>query len=61
MWLLDDLPKDWPSARVLIYGYDTRLQNRKSKQDLEILARQFTALLSEVTESSEVVLSNISL
>jgi hypothetical protein len=54
MWLLDDLPKDWPTARVLVYGYDTRLRNQQSKQDLEELARQFSEILRYAREDYNV-------
>jgi hypothetical protein len=34
MWLRDALPLDVPGARILIYGYDTRLVRSSSFQNL---------------------------
>jgi hypothetical protein len=38
MWLLDSLPKKFNSARVMTYGFDTRLVNNRSNQDISDLA-----------------------
>ncbi|KAF7176385.1 hypothetical protein CNMCM7691_002514 [Aspergillus felis] len=39
MWLRDALPLDFPNARILIYGYDTRLVRSSSFQNLTDLGR----------------------
>jgi hypothetical protein len=39
MWLRDALPLDFPGARILIYGYDTRLLRSSSFQNLTDLGR----------------------
>lgn len=39
MWLRDALPLDAPVARILIYGYDTRLIGSSSFQNLTDLGR----------------------
>ncbi|KAK1458001.1 hypothetical protein CMEL01_15348 [Colletotrichum melonis] len=39
MWLRDALPLDIPNARVLIYGYDSRLVRSSSFQNLSDLGR----------------------
>ncbi|EAW19530.1 uncharacterized protein NFIA_026040 [Aspergillus fischeri NRRL 181] len=39
MWLRDALPLDFPNARILIYGYDTRLVQSSSFQNLTDLGR----------------------
>ncbi|PKK51410.1 hypothetical protein CI102_3772 [Trichoderma harzianum] len=39
MWLRDALPIDFPRARILIYGYDTRLIRSKSFQNLTDLGK----------------------
>src|SRR5947207_12319847 len=41
MWLRDSLPHDLPGARILIYGYDTRLEGSQSFQNVTTLAGQF--------------------
>jgi hypothetical protein len=38
MWLCDSLPSDLPSARIILYGYDTQLHGSHTFQDLEALA-----------------------
>lgn len=45
MWLRDDLPDDFPHARILTYGYDTKLENSQSIQDLEAIATTFRTAL----------------
>jgi hypothetical protein len=45
MWLRDDLPNDFPHARILIYGYDTTLEDSQSIQDLEAIAGTFRTAL----------------
>ena len=39
MWLRDALPLDVPHARILIYGYDTRLIRSSSFQSLTDLGK----------------------
>ncbi|KAF2261462.1 hypothetical protein CC78DRAFT_535652 [Lojkania enalia] len=41
MWLRDELPSFVPHARVLIYGYDTHLENSQSFATLEDLGSRF--------------------
>lgn len=41
MWLRDSLAKHLPQARVLIYGFDSRLAGSRSFQDIEALASRF--------------------
>lgn len=45
MWLRDDLPFDFPQARVLLYGYDTKLEGSQSFQDIESIASTFCMAL----------------
>lgn len=45
MWLRDTLPHDLPGARVLTYGYNTRLAESNSFQNLEDVALTFRAAL----------------
>ncbi|KAG7110792.1 hypothetical protein HYQ45_017512 [Verticillium longisporum] len=47
VWLRDFLPQDLPKIRVLIYGYDTTLQDSASKQCLSGLGR---TLLEELVD-----------
>ena len=45
MWLRDALPDDLPGARVLTYGYNSRLVGSRSFQNLEDLASKFRVSL----------------
>ena len=45
MWLRDALPHDLPGGRVFTYGYDTRLAESTSFQNLEDVALTFCASL----------------
>ncbi|KAK8160295.1 major facilitator superfamily domain-containing protein [Phyllosticta citrichinensis] len=52
MWLRDGLRKSVPSARVLVYGYDSRLQKSNFFQSLQDLSWSFAhALLSQIKAS----------
>lgn len=46
MWLRDALPYELPGARVLTYGYDTRLAGSHSFQNLEDVALKFRRSLT---------------
>lgn len=48
MQLCDDLPTHFLGARILTYGYDTKLQDSQSMQDLEAVARTFRTSLKTV-------------
>ncbi|MCJ1385547.1 hypothetical protein MMC17_008670 [Xylographa soralifera] len=50
MWLLDNLKKDCPSARILTYGYDSKLEESNSFQTLEDLTIAFVRSLQVVRE-----------
>lgn len=41
MWLRDSLPYDLPGVRILVYGYNTRLESSQSFQNVRTLAGQF--------------------
>lgn len=41
MWLRDELPKIRPDIRVIIYGYDTKLQNSQSFQNISDIGSKF--------------------
>lgn len=45
MWIRDELPKDLPGVRAVLYGYDTKLENSKSFQNIPDLARNFISQL----------------
>lgn len=41
MWLQDDLPKIRPDIRVIVYGYDSKLQNSQSFQNISDIGLKF--------------------
>lgn len=41
MWLRDALPSDIPTARTMIYGYESTVVQSENIQDLEDLATSF--------------------
>lgn len=47
MWLIDSLPKEFKGARIMTYGFDTRLKNNASVQHLEDLGGY---LLSDIEQ-----------
>ena len=49
MWLMDSLPSDLEGAQIWTYGYDTKLVNSSSFQDLEALASTFRRSLMSLT------------
>ncbi|KAI3333095.1 hypothetical protein F4824DRAFT_491112 [Ustulina deusta] len=56
MWLRDYLPKDIPNHRVILYGYNTKLQESQSKQSIEDLGATFMENITsfrDATESSQ--------
>ena len=53
MWLRDYLPHQLPGARVLIYGYDTKIAGSESCQNIADLASRFRASLKVALGSNE--------
>lgn len=51
MWLVDDLPKDMPTARVMIYGYKSGLQDNNSIVQIDDLANSLRIILRQLLES----------
>jgi hypothetical protein len=52
VWLRDRLPKDMPSIRPIIYGYDAKLVKSESVQTIEDLASSFIASLRSIGRPS---------
>ncbi|KIV80590.1 hypothetical protein PV11_08081 [Exophiala sideris] len=48
MWLRDQLPADFPSIRVLVHGYDTKLLKSESFQTIDDLAVSLIAQLRSI-------------
>jgi hypothetical protein len=51
MWLSDSLPRDMPTARVMIYGYESRLQDSTSFANLDDLASSLQIAICRVLRS----------
>ena len=54
MWLRDSLPKDLPNLRVLLYGYDSGLEDSDSNQNVSVIADSFVGHLRELRPRSKV-------
>ena len=52
MWLRDSLPNDLEGARIALYGYDSRLKDSNSFQDLEALASALRTTLKALKDVS---------
>jgi hypothetical protein len=48
MWLRDQLPCDFPSVRVITYGYDTKIIGSESFQHIDDLARSLISHLKSI-------------
>ena len=57
MWLRDSLPKDLPNLRVLIYGYDARLEKSQSFQNTYDLGLQLRNSIQDIRNYDSVRLS----
>lgn len=54
MWLRDSLPKDLPNLRVLLYGYESRLDESDSNQNISVIADSLIGHLSHLRSHSKV-------
>ena len=57
MWLRDSLPKDLPSCRVLLYGYESRLESSDSSHNISIIADSLVSHLKVLRPQSKVSVS----
>lgn len=51
MWLAESLPRDLPTARVMIYGYRSGLQNSSSFANLDDLASSLQIAIARLLQS----------
>ncbi|KIM98677.1 hypothetical protein OIDMADRAFT_31451 [Oidiodendron maius Zn] len=51
MWLSESLPRDMPTARVMLYGYESRLQDSTSFANLDDLASSLQIAICRVLRS----------
>lgn len=51
MWLTDNLPQDIPTARIMIYGYESGLQHSTSLVQLDDLASSLQNAISQLLRS----------
>lgn len=54
MWLRDSLPKDLPNLRVLLYGYESKLDESESNQNISVVADSLVSHLSHLRSHSKV-------
>lgn len=48
MWLRDSLAKDFPNARILVFGYESRLEDPDSFQNLRDLGLNFRSAIATI-------------
>lgn len=53
MWLTDNLPRDIPAARVMIFGYDSNLADSRSHVQLDDLAGLLQIAISRILRSDK--------
>lgn len=56
MWLRDFLPEDVPEARILVYGYDTRIHDESSRRSIVDIAKSFLDYIRAFRAATEVIL-----
>jgi hypothetical protein len=54
MWLRDYLPRDAPNARILTYGYHSKLQGSDSVSILQDHTNKFVHSLIDMREEGQV-------
>lgn len=58
MWLRDFLPESIPNARILIYGYDTKLPGSQSTASILELSRKLLESVKTIRSQQQVSLCN---
>ncbi|KAI1738194.1 hypothetical protein F4680DRAFT_450273 [Xylaria scruposa] len=53
-WLRDYLPKDLPNARILVYGYDSDIRNRKGKESISDFSITFLDAIYSSRKSDQI-------
>ncbi|RFU34689.1 hypothetical protein B7463_g1659, partial [Scytalidium lignicola] len=51
MWLVDSLPREFRGARIMTYGFETKLKNNTSTQNLKDLAKYLLSDLENLRKS----------
>ena len=54
VWLCDFLPSDIPNCRVMVYGYDSRMDKADGTSSVSDRAATFLGLLHNFREGTEV-------
>lgn len=57
MWLRDFLPEHTPTARILTYGYDSRLLKNDSTASIKEFSRNLLESLNTARARDEVIIS----
>lgn len=53
MWLADNIPRDIPAARVMIFGYESELPHSRSQVQLDDLAGPLQIAISQILRSDK--------
>jgi hypothetical protein len=59
IWLRDFLPKDIPTTRILVYGYDTTITEKDVKHSITDLAIAFLDSIRAFRAATKVILYSI--
>jgi hypothetical protein len=54
MWLRDSLPSGLPRTRILVYGYDTTLENSTSFQSIDDLGIHLRSSINDIRNYASV-------
>jgi hypothetical protein len=58
MWLIDDLPKQFEGARIMTYGFDTKLRHSRSNQGIDVLAQNLRVSLQDMRAGTSISVSS---
>ena len=58
IWLRDFLPRDIPTTRILVYGYDTTITEKDVKQSITDLAMAFLDSIRAFHAATNIMLYN---
>ena len=58
MWLRDFLPEDIPEARIIVYGYDSRVDDKYAQRSIVGLSKSFLDSFKAFRSATKVLLTS---
>ena len=55
MWLRDFLPEDVPEARIIVYGYDSRVDDKCAQRNIVGLSKSFLDSYKSFRSATKVI------